>query len=64
MVTLQKRAIRLIAKSFYLSKPEPLFKKFRCLKFHDLVQFKIILVTYKAKINALPSGLQKYVYRM
>ncbi len=33
-------------------------KKIRCLNFHDLVQFKTLLVTYKTKIDALPSGLQ------
>ncbi len=52
VVTLQKRAIRLIAKSSHLSNSEPLFEQLRCLKFQNLAQFKIQLQFWIfAKLN-------------
>ena len=59
LITLQKRAIRIVGKTHYKSHTNPLFAQFKCLKFHDLVNLKILLTVFQARHNKLPFNIQK-----
>ncbi len=56
---LQKRAIRNVAKVHYRDHTNPLFVKFRCLKFNELVNIKTLIIVFQAKKNTLPVNIQK-----
>jgi hypothetical protein len=54
LVTLQKRAIRLIVKAKYNSHTEPLFRNLKILKFEDLAKLNTIKLGWKALNRKLP----------
>jgi hypothetical protein len=54
LVLFQKRALRIIDKTHYLSHTNPIFKKYRLLKFSDIYKFSCCIFTYKFKNNMLP----------
>ena len=55
---MQKKVIRIICKSKKYSHTNVLFQNIKLLKFHDLVDLKVLLVVYKAKHNLLPRNIQ------
>ena len=59
IVTIQKKAIRIINKTYYTAHTPPLFIKNNLLKFIDLVDYNTAIFTYKAHKNGLPPCLQK-----
>jgi hypothetical protein len=60
VITLQKKAVRIIAKTDYLAHTEPIFKKLKLLKIGDINQFQILLFMYKYSINMLPITFSSY----
>ena len=58
IVVLQKRAIRLVNKVDYKAHTSPIFKKYRVLKFNDLIDFNTCIIMYKASNNMLPVNVQ------
>uniref|UniRef100_A0A8C6NRY6 Reverse transcriptase domain-containing protein n=1 Tax=Nothobranchius furzeri TaxID=105023 RepID=A0A8C6NRY6_NOTFU len=56
---LHKRALRIINNNHYRDPSNPLFIKYKLLKFYDLVNMKISQTMYKAKTNTLPTNIQK-----
>lgn len=43
----------------YREHTEPIFYKYKCLKFHDVVNLKTLIVIYQAERNMLPINLQE-----
>ena len=60
VVVIQKRAVRLTGKMKKITSTTYLFRKFKILKFTDLVDYKIALVMYKVKHGSLPSNIQAF----
>jgi len=58
LMLLWKKAIRNIAKSYYLDHMHPLFVQSKCLKCLDIVKLKTLIIIYKAKDNMLAINLQ------
>jgi hypothetical protein len=58
LVLLQKRAIRVINKKEYRHHTNVLFHSSGILKLTDLIQFKTLLIMYKAKHSLLPNSIQ------
>ena len=56
---LQKKAIRIINHSDYLSPTNPLFIKTKALKFEDLVELNTAVIMFKAYKNILPTCMQE-----
>ena len=52
---LQKRAIRMITNSHYISHTEPLFQRLKTLKIQDIHIFQTCIFMYKYSHNQLPS---------
>ena len=50
--------MRNLDRAGYRDNTEPIFFKFKCLKFCDIVKLKTLLIMYKAKKNVLPPNLQ------
>ena len=60
---LQKKAVRNVCESNYLSHTQPLFRMLNCLKFEDFVHLKTAVFMYKAFNDLLPSNIQKMFVR-
>ena len=60
VLTLQKKAIRLISNSSYISHTNPLFIQHKLLKIGDLFKLKLLKLYYKLSYNLLPSYFDKY----
>ena len=60
VLTLQKKAIRLISNSSYISHTNPLFIQHKLLKIGDLFKLKLLKLYYKLSCNLLPSYFDKY----
>ena len=58
IIILQKRAIRLICNVDCRAHTSPLFKKYRILKFYDLIKFNSCMIMFKASNNLLPKNVQ------
>ena len=58
IIILQKRAIRLICNVDCRAHTSPLFKKYRILKFCDLIKFNSCMIMFKASNNLLPKNVQ------
>ena len=58
LITIQKRAIRLINNAGYRDHTHSLFLGSHVLKFTDLVDFKTLQIMYKARYNLLPVNVQ------
>ena len=58
---LQKRAIRIIDNSFYLSHSTPIFKKFNLLKVMDVFKLTCLTFLFKVKTNNLPSNCNNLI---
>ena len=54
ILTLQKRAVRLITSSQYLSPSNPLFRQLKTLKIEDLHTFQTAVFMHKYTTNRLP----------
>ena len=54
LITLQKRAIRIITNSPYLAHTEPLFAKYSLLKLSDIHKWQVLLFMHKFKYAQLP----------
>ena len=59
IITLQKRAIRNVDKIGYRDHTDPVFVKYNCLKFDDIVQMKTLSIIHQAKNKNLPRNIQK-----
>ena len=57
IIVLQKKAIRIVDQVPYKSHTNEIFKKYRLLKFQDIVKVITCLIMYKAKHNLLPHCL-------
>lgn len=55
---LQKRAIRIVNNTGYLNHTNALFLKMHTLKLRDLIDFKTVLIMYKANKKLLPGNIQ------
>ena len=55
VLTLQKKAIRLISNSSYISHTNPLFIQHKLLKIGDLFKLKLLKLYYKLSCKILPS---------
>ena len=53
---LQKRAVRIIDNSYYLSHSTPIFKKLGLLKVRDVFKLTFLKFLFKVKTNNLPSN--------
>lgn len=60
---LQKRAIRIVNGSQYLSHTSPIFKKYNVLRCVDLYTYNCGIFMFKCKNNALPSICSEYVVK-
>ena len=58
VIQMQKRAVRIVDKAHYREHTNPIFLKYKLLKFEDIVNLKTILVVYQAKNNLLPTNIQ------
>ena len=61
LLVLQKRAIRIINKSNYLSHTSPIFKDLAILKLSDINFYQTVLFVYKCKQNMLPVVCSRFV---
>ena len=57
IVTVQKRAIRLIMNKEPRTSTSPLFRELRMLKFNDLVKYQILLVLHDCLFGHLPNAV-------
>jgi len=60
IVTLQKKAIRIICNIEKYEHTTPLFKRLNILKFHDLVKLNTASTMYKIFHNQMPENIQKF----
>ena len=60
LATLQKKAIRVVDKAQYQAHTNPIFVKYGCLKFQDIVNLKTRKVIFQAKNCLLPVNIQKF----
>jgi hypothetical protein len=61
MITLQKRAIRVINKIKYNAHTNPLFKKSKILTVHDIYKVQCCKIVYKMKHNMLPPTISDLI---
>ena len=61
IVTIQKRAIRTITKSYYSSHTEPRIKKIALLKFEDLYKQQCLMLTHDCINNNAPNEIRQFV---
>lgn len=54
LVTLQKRALRLITCSYFRAPSNPIFRKLGILKLPDIYKYETLMFVYKFKHNLLP----------
>ena len=60
ILTLQKKTIRLISNSSYISHTNTLFIQHKLLKIGDLFKLKLLKLYYKLSYNLLPCYFDKY----
>ncbi len=60
---IQKKALRLINHTSYRSHTDPLFKRERILKIHDIYKLHCILFTHDYKYNSLPLSFDDFFPR-
>ena len=58
---LQKRAMRLISNSEYLSPTKPLFEKFNTLNIFDMYTKEVAIFVFKYKNNMLPVSFDNFL---
>ena len=58
IITLQKRAIRVVSKKRLREHSGPLFQYYRALCFHDIVKVSIAKIMFKVYINDAPASIQ------
>ena len=54
----QKRSLRLIENYKPRESTNPLPYNYKCLKFYDFIEFKTLIIIFKAKYNMLPENTQ------
>lgn len=57
IITLQKKAVRAVTKSKFNSHTNPIFMKYKILKFADIFKLHCVNLYYRKQINILPSYL-------
>ena len=57
---LQKKAVRIMSSSHYLSHSAPLFKKYNLLNVYDTYVLEVCTFMYKEFNNELPDIFHKY----
>ena len=63
IISIQKRAIRTITKSYYSSHTEPRMKKIGLLKFDDLYKQQCLVLTHDCVYNKAPSPIKQLINR-
>ena len=63
LVKLQKRAVRLIAGVKKYEHTDPLFRKFKILKLHQIYIYVVQIIMYKYNHELLPSIFKKFFSR-
>ena len=58
--TLQKKAIRLITNSEFISHTNPLFIRIKILKIQDIFKLRLLKLFYKLSYNLLPIYFNRY----
>ena len=58
LITLQKKAIRVITHSYYLAHTSGLFKLLKILKVEDIFNLKQLIFYHKFKNNKLPNSIK------
>ena len=58
---LQKKAVRMVDKSFFLEHTDPIFKKYNILKVSDIFKFKIFNLFYKIVNKTAPVKIQDII---
>ncbi len=59
VLTIQKRAIRIISNSSYFSSTKPLFIKYSLLNIYEMYQKDVVIFMYKFKNRLLPQSFDK-----
>ena len=59
LIILQKKAIRIVSKVGKYDHTNNLFNKLKLLKFVDLIDLKVGLIMFKARLNKLPKNVQE-----
>ena len=62
IVTLQKRALRIVSNSTYIAHTGPIFKELKLLKFHDIHSFQLGTFMFSFKNSTLPSKFNNFFY--
>ena len=60
ILTIQKKAVRIINKSSFKAHSSPLFKKLNLLQIGDLSKLQLAVFMYKLHANQLPPSLKAY----
>ena len=60
LIILQKRAVRIITSSPYLSESSPLFRRLRLIKITDIHKLQVALFMHKIKFQLLPVSCLQY----
>ena len=60
LVILQKKIVRIIAHAHYRDHTNPLFKKYKILKLHDLIDISLIKVMHSFLTGNLPPAIASY----
>ena len=60
IVTLQKRALRIVSNSTYIAHTGPIFKELKLLKFHDIHSFQLGFFMFSFKNSTLPSKFNNF----
>ena len=60
IVTLQKRALRIVSNSTYIAHTGPIFKELKLLKFHDIHSFQLGTFMFSFVNSTLPSKFNNF----
>ena len=60
IVTLQKRALRIVSNSTYIAHTGPIFKELKLLKFHDIHSFQLGTFMFSFENSTLPSKFNNF----
>ena len=62
IVTLQKRALRIVSNSTYIAHIGPIFKELKLLKFHYIHSFQLVTFMFSIENSTLPSKFNNFFY--
>ena len=62
LVTLQKRAVRMISRSAFDARTDPIFKSLKLLKFENIVSLQVAKIMYFYKNGQLPESFKNMFF--